>query len=983
MPRRRILTDAEQNSLFSIPDEISEMSKYYLFSEADLSIIKQKRGDNNKLGFSILICCLRYPGISFDADTQVNDVTIEFIANQLKIKDFSEWRQYFNRDATRREHLLELQNLFGYKTFTNDHYQDYLIKLLHLTKVNDIGLNVVEHLIMMLRTDFVIIPSIKVVERLCAEAITLGSQEFYNELISDVTDVQKQNLNLLLKLMPNSKISYLHWLLQPATIPKPKHMLGHITRLRFINNLNLSASLGKNIHQNRLNKLASEGRNMFSRDINEFEPSRRYATLVAVIVNTRASIIDEIIELNDKILGNIFNKAKNSHNEEFQSSSKSINEKLNTYAKIGQALIKAKQENLNPFAAIEEIMTWDEFTLTVQTTQELAKPNNFDYLYRITKYYSWLKRYMLEFLDVLEFKSTNTTVNLINAINIIQTMHNNGLRKIPEDAPTNFIRNRWQALVFKEDGSIEKQYYEFAVLSELKNALRSGDIWVVGSRQYKDFDEYLIDQDKYRQLKTNNELPLKELNTDFNQFIQSRLKILTANLDEVHKLAINDELEEASINDDGLRISPLSNSVPDEVIEFNQQVYGLLPKIKITSLLQEVDDWINFSKCFTHLKNNKLAENKELLLTVILSDAINLGLTKMAEACPGSTYSKLASIQAWYIRDETYKHAQAMITEAQHQQPIANYWGDGSSSSSDGQRFKAGGKGVKSASVNPKYGNEPGIIYYTHTSDLYAPFHVSVITSNLRDSTYVLDGLLHHEADLNIYEHYTDTAGFTDHVFALMHLLGFKFAPRIRDLNDKRIFIPDKTKNYPKLASMIGGYLNLGLIEKNWDEIIRLANSIKQGTVTSSLILRKLGSYPRQNSLAAALRELGKIERSIFMLEWIKDPQLRRRVQAGLNKGEAKHALTRAVHFNRLGESRDRTFENQLHRASGLNIVVGAIILWNTVYIGKAIDYLKKHNKTFNEDLIKHLSPLGWEHINLTGDYIWSTKPKESKLRID
>ena len=148
-------------------------------------------------------------------------------------------------------------------------------------------------------------------------------------------------------------------------------------------------------------------------------------------------------------------------------------------------------------------------------------------------------------------------------------------------------------------------------------------------------------------------------------------------------------------------------------------------------------------------------------------------------------------------------------------------------------------------------------------------------------------------------------------------------------------------------------------------------------------MLKKLGSYPRQNNLAVALRELGKIERSLFMLEWFKDPQLRRRVQAGLNKGEAKHALTRAVHFNRLGEIRDRTFENQLHRASGLNLVVGAIILWNTVHIEKIVDYLRKTDKGFNEDLIKHLSPLGWEHINLTGDYIWSNKCKASQLRIN
>ena len=216
------------------------------------------------------------------------------------------------------------------------------------------------------------------------------------------------------------------------------------------------------------------------------------------------------------------------------------------------------------------------------------------------------------------------------------------------------------------------------------------------------------------------------------------------------------------------------------------------------------------------------------------------------------------------------------------------------------------------------------MIYYSHTSDLYAPFHVTVITSNLRDTTYVLDGLLHYEADLNIYEHYTDTAGFTDHVFALMHLLGFKFALRIRDLNDKRIYLPSKIKSYLDLSSIIGCYIKFEVIEKNWNSILRLALSIQQGTVTVSLMLKKLGSYPRQNNLSVALRELSKMELSIFMLEWFKDPQLRRRVQAGLNKCETKHALTRAVHFNHRGEIHDRAFENQLHRANGLNLVVGA-----------------------------------------------------------
>src|SRR5690606_15057530 len=134
---------------------------------------------------------------------------------------------------------------------------------------------------------------------------------------------------------------------------------------------------------------------------------------------------------------------------------------------------------------------------------------------------------------------------------------------------------------------------------------------------------------------------------------------------------------------------------------------------------------------------------------------------------------------------------------------------------------------------------------------------------------------------------YTDTAGFTDHVFGLMHLLGFKFAPSIRDLADKRLY-PPPSHSARTLAPLCAGPLNLELIHTHWDELLRLASSISAGTATASLLLRKLGAYPRQNGLASALRELGRIERTLFMLEWLQNTELRRRVQVGLNKGEAR-----------------------------------------------------------------------------------------------
>jgi TnpA family transposase len=263
-------------------------------------------------------------------------------------------------------------------------------------------------------------------------------------------------------------------------------------------------------------------------------------------------------------------------------------------------------------------------------------------------------------------------------------------------------------------------------------------------------------------------------------------------------------------------------------------------------------------------------------------------------------------------------------------------------------------------------------MFYTHVSDQYAPFYTKVINTTVRDATHVLDGLLYHESDLQIEEHYTDSEGYTDQLFGACHGLGFFFAPRIRDIKDKRLHIMDKPSRYPKLSSLIRGRINIKDISQNWDEVLRLLSSIRQGTVSASMILAKLANYPRQNGLAKALREIGRIERTLFTLRWLQDPDLRTRVTAGLNKGEARNALARAVFFNRLGASRDRSYEDQMNRAGGLALLTAAIALWNAAHLPLAVEKLRGQGENIPEEKLSHLSPLGWEHITLTGTYHWN-----------
>lgn len=196
------------------------------------------------------------------------------------------------------------------------------------------------------------------------------------------------------------------------------------------------------------------------------------------------------------------------------------------------------------------------------------------------------------------------------------------------------------------------------------------------------------------------------------------------------------------------------------------------------------------------------------------------------------------------MREETYRKALAEIINFQHRLPFAAHWGSGTTSSSDAQAFPVGGRRELRAAVNAHYGSAPIIKFYGHISDQYGPYYMQPISALVREAPYALDGLLYHETELQIREHYTDTGGYTDQVFAMYTLLGFRFAPRLRNLADHRLYTIADPAQYPALAPLIGGELNVRRLGEQWDGVLRLATSIWQGTVTASLILSELAAYP-------------------------------------------------------------------------------------------------------------------------------------------
>ena len=328
-------------------------------------------------------------------------------------------------------------------------------------------------------------------------------------------------------------------------------------------------------------------------------------------------------------------------------------------------------------------------------------------------------------------------------------------------------------------------------------------------------------------------------------------------------------------------------------------------------------------------------------------------------------------IANWHLTSESMTDALAIIIDKHRKLPLSAAWGQGLTSSSDGQFFPSGGSGEAMNLVNAKYGMAPGVKAYTHFSDQYGPYATKSIPSTANEAPYILDELTMNEAGKRIKEHYADTGGFTDHVFAMCALLGYQFSPRIRNLSSLNLYGMEGITLPSAIKELVTAKANISRIESQWPDIIRLVASITTHRIVPSDILRQLASFPRQNELAIALREIGRVERTIFILDWISSPEMQRRSQMGLNKGEAHHSLKRALNFNSRGEITDRTSENQHLRMMHLNLLAAIIIYWNTKHLGRIVTHMETQGTCIPPEKLTHLSPLGWEHIILTGFYTW------------
>ena len=389
-------------------------------------------------------------------------------------------------------------------------------------------------------------------------------------------------------------------------------------------------------------------------------------------------------------------------------------------------------------------------------------------------------------------------------------------------------------------------------------------------------------------------------------------------------------------------------------------------------MLLEIHARTGFAHEFTHISEGaaRVADLPISLCAVLLAEACNIGLEPVVRSdIPALTRGRLSWVQQNYIRAETLTRANACLVDTQATIALAQEWGGGEVASADGLRFVVPVRTIN-AGPNRKYFNaDRGVTYYNFTSDQFTGFHAIVIPGTLRDSMYILDGLLEHQTRLRPVEIMADTAGVSDVVFGLFWLLGYQFSPRLADIGEARFWRLDPTADYGVLNGIARSRVNTKLIARNWDDLLRVAGSLHQGTVSASELMRSILRSKRPSTLARAIGALGRIPKTLYMLAYIDDEHYRRRILTQLNRGESRHSVARAVFHGQRGELRQRYREGQEDQLGALGLVVNAIVLWNTLYMEAALTQLRTEGLAVQAEDVARLSPLVHKHINFQGRY--------------
>ncbi|MBI4516443.1 MAG: Tn3 family transposase [Deltaproteobacteria bacterium] len=799
----------------------------------------------------------------------VPSVVVRFVGEQLGIEP-GVLGDYGRRPQTRDDHVAQIRVYLQVRAYEAADATPLRRHLVEEAMRRDDAAALLEEAEAWLRRQRILFPSSDVLRRVVRSARVRAEWRIYRRICGLLSEVQKTAMQALLETPHGKRGTRFSWLKEPPRQASSRHIRELTDKLHLVRGLGVGEMDLSWLVRNRARQLAGLGRNYSSTALERFAAEKRYAILTFWLQELQATLTDDIVTMLNVLIGRLFTRSENAMQADQARQGPVINWCLITLRKAVGVLLDRTVSNPEVRPMAFEVVPEAELQRAYDSAGDSQRPEDYNSLDYARKRHRSLRSFLPCVLDALKFTGNQAAEPVLRAVAILQEMRAEGKRKLPPDTLTDFADESWrEAIQPDQAATLDRPMWELALAEKIRDSIKSSDLYVVGSWQHRDWTSYLLSPEDW-ELRRDGWWADWHAATDPRRYLDD----LEALMDEaLQRLAEGWEDNDFASQAGGrLKLSrDDAIEVPASAEALKKEVQQLMPRIKLTGLLPEVDAWIGLRDCFSHPSvpaggHNPLLEAN--FFAVLVAHGCNLALTNMADSAD-LPYHHLTYLSDWYFREECRRAAIVAAVNYHHSLALAGTFGPGTAAMTDGIRFGVSGSSLM-ASHHPRYfGVRRGITVYDMTSDQYSHPYVQVIGCHEREAAAALDAALRHETDLPLFEHMTDTHGYTEIIFGLFELEGRMFSPRLRDLPGQVLYpMSARQKKGPMGWLLRGRRIRRELIERCWDDMHRVAASLKEGTVTATLLVAKFQAMKRMSGIQHGLQELGRIHKTLFILRY-------------------------------------------------------------------------------------------------------------------
>ncbi len=952
-----------------------QLARFFHFDEADHSVIAVRRSWRARLGFALQLGTVRFLGTFLSEPSQVPRGVLEYTAHQLGISQPHRTLSGYGTGQTRWAHIREIRERFGYREFQNPLVHFRFLRWLYARAwISAERPSVLFDLsIARLVESKILLPGISTLARLVGRVRDRAAVRLWSILSRLPSPEQRQRLEALVEVS-GSHLSDLDRLRRSPTNLSARGLLNALRRLEEVRAIGVGDLDLSTIPSSRFAALARYATAARAQTVERLQPKRRVATLLAFASVLEVQATDDVIDLFDQLVGQLLSRAKRTNQTERLRTLKRLDRAALDLSIAVEFLLDSPHRDLKSLqATLFDRLSAERLQQAVGEVRELTQASDGRHYEDLLKRYRTVRQFLPSFLETIPLETLQGSSPLLNAVAAWSKLE--GRRRVlADEVPLEGIPPAWRRLTLRKDGTIDRRAYTLYLTEQIRERFRRRDLFVRGSRRWGDPRNLLLDDEAWA---SNRARVSRSLGHDPSP--EATIASLRRELHEAYcqTAARLPENTAVRFEDQGAKSRLVLSRLEaveetESLLALRTAVAGRLPAVDLPDVLLEVDVWTGFTQEFTHASQarSRVKELPTSVCAVLIAEACNLGFEPVASAESSAlSPDRLSWIEQNYMRSDTLRAANARLVEHQTTIPLVQHWGGGEVASADGLRFVVPVRSLH-AGPNPKYfGPGRGVTYYNFMSDQYTGFHGIVIPGTLRDSTFILDGLLEHDTSLRPLEIMTDSAAYSDLVFGLFRLLGYQFSPRLADVGSARFWRMESQPDYGPFDQLARHRINTQRIAAHWDDLLRVGGSLLLGTSSASQLIRALQAGGRPTALGRAIAEYGRIPKTLHLLRFIDIEAYRRRVLTQINRSEERHQLSRSLFHGKRGELRQPYREGQEDQLGALGLVLNAIVLWNTVYMNAAVESLQRDGFPVDPADLHHLSPLRYEHINLHGRY--------------